>query len=95
MLESYFKLSSQGTNPRTELIAGITTFLAMAYIVFVNPEILAASGMDRTSVFVATCLASAIGSLIMGLYANYPIAVAPGMGGLAVGPILGASGGRV
>ena len=80
MLESYFKLSSQGTNPRTELIAGITTFLAMAYIVFVNPEILAASGMDRTSVFVATCLASAIGSLIMGLYANYPIAVAPGMG---------------
>ena len=80
MLESYFKLSSQGTNPRTELIAGITTFLAMVYIVFVNPEILAASGMDRSSVFVATCLASAIGSLIMGLYANYPIAVAPGMG---------------
>ena len=80
MLESYFKLSSQSTNPRTELIAGVTTFLAMAYIVFVNPEILAASGMDRSSVFVATCLASAIGSLIMGLYANYPIAVAPGMG---------------
>ncbi len=80
MLENYFKLSSQNSNLYTEFIAGVTTFLAMAYIVFVNPEILAASGMDRNSVFVATCLATAIGTLVMGLYANYPIAVAPGMG---------------
>ncbi len=80
MLDSYFKLSEHGSNLRTELIAGATTFLAMAYIIFVNPDILSAAGMDRNSVFVATCLVSAIGSLIMGLYANYPITVAPGMG---------------
>ena len=80
MLDSFFKLSEHGTNPRRELIGGLTTFLAMAYIIFVNPEILSASGMDRDAVFVATCLAAAVGSLIMGLYANYPIAVAPGMG---------------
>lgn len=80
MFDSYFKLSEHGSNLRTELIAGVTTFLAMAYIIFVNPDILSASGMDRNSVFVATCLVSAIGSLIMGLYANYPITVAPGMG---------------
>ena len=80
MLDSFFKLSAQGTNLRTEVIAGLTTFLAMVYIIFVNPEILSAAGMDRHAVFVATCLAAAIGSLIMGLYANYPIALAPGMG---------------
>ena len=65
---------------RTEVIAGITTFLTMAYIMFVNPMILAETGMDHGAVFVATCLAAAIGTLIMGLYANYPIALAPGMG---------------
>ena len=80
MLDSYFKLSEHGTTLRTELIAGGTTFLAMSYIIFVNPEILSAAGMDHNAVFVATCLAAAIGSLIMGLYANYPIALAPGMG---------------
>lgn len=80
MLNSYFGFSERGTSLRTEIIAGLTTFLAMAYIIFVNPEILSASGMDRDAVFVATCLAAAIGSLIMGLYANYPIAMAPGMG---------------
>jgi adenine/guanine/hypoxanthine permease len=80
MLESVFKLSDYQTNLRQEAIGGATTFLAMAYIIFVNPEILAAAGMDRDAVFVATCLAAAIGSLIMGLYANYPIALAPGMG---------------
>jgi AGZA family xanthine/uracil permease-like MFS transporter len=80
MLGNYFKLSEHNTNVRTELIAGATTFLAMAYIIFVNPEILSASGMDRNAVFVATCVAAAIGSLFMGLYANYPIALAPGMG---------------
>ncbi len=80
MLESYFQLKEHGTNVRTELLAGLTTFLTMAYIIFVNPAILAETGMDRGAVFVATCVASAVGTLIMGLYANYPIALAPGMG---------------
>jgi AGZA family xanthine/uracil permease-like MFS transporter len=80
MLESLFKLSANGTNVRTEILAGITTFLTMAYIIFVNPSILSAAGMDHGAVFVATCLAAAAGTLIMGLYANYPVALAPGMG---------------
>jgi AGZA family xanthine/uracil permease-like MFS transporter len=80
VLETYFKLTENGTNVRTELIAGLTTFLTMAYIAFVNPSILAAAGMDQGAVFVATCVAAAVGSLIMGLWANYPIALAPGMG---------------
>jgi len=80
MLESTFKLSENGTTVRTEILAGVTTFLTMAYIMFVNPTILSAAGMDFGAVFVATCLAAAIGTLIMGLYANYPIALAPGMG---------------
>ncbi len=80
MLNAYFQLSEHGTTIRTEVLAGISTFLTMAYIVFVNPDILSAAGMPRDSVFVATCLAAALGSLIMGLYANYPIAMAPGMG---------------
>ncbi len=80
MLESLFKLSANGTNVRTEILAGITTFLTMAYILFVNPTILSAAGMDHGAVFVATCLAAAAGTLIMGLYANYPVALAPGMG---------------
>ena len=80
MLERYFQLSAHGTTVRTEVLAGTTTFLTMAYIIFVNPDILSAAGMPRDAVFVATCLAAAIGSLIMGLYANYPIAIAPGMG---------------
>lgn len=65
---------------RTEIVAGTTTFLTMAYIAFVNPPILAAAGMDVDAVFVATCLAAAFGSLVMGLFANYPVALAPGMG---------------
>ena len=77
-LERYFKLKDNGTNVRTELLAGLTTFLTMAYIIFVNPSILGDAGMPKDSVFVATCLAAAIGTLIMGLYANYPIALAPG-----------------
>jgi AGZA family xanthine/uracil permease-like MFS transporter len=80
MLEKLFQLKAHHTTVRTEVIAGITTFLAMAYILFVNPTILSATGMDKGSVFVATCLAAAIGSLLMGLIANYPIALAPGMG---------------
>ncbi|MEM7444775.1 MAG: NCS2 family permease, partial [Pseudomonadota bacterium] len=77
MLDAIFKLSENNTTVRTELIAGATTFLAMAYIAFVNPQILAAAGMDRDAVFVATCLAATFGSAFMGLYARYPIAVAP------------------
>jgi AGZA family xanthine/uracil permease-like MFS transporter len=79
-IERVFDLRSHGTNVRTELLAGLTTFLTMAYIIFVNPSILADAGMPKDAVFIATCLAAAIGSLIMGLYANYPIAMAPGMG---------------
>lgn len=80
MLDGFFKLKEHGTNVRTEVVAGITTFLTMAYIIFVNPQILATTGMDQSAVFVATCLAAALGSAIMGFYANWPIAMAPGMG---------------
>jgi adenine/guanine/hypoxanthine permease len=80
VLENYFKLKENGTDVRTELVAGLTTFLTMAYIIFVNPSILGDAGMPKDAVFVATCVAAALGSLIMGLYANYPIAMAPGMG---------------
>ena len=80
MLERLFKLKEHGTTVRTEIVAGITTFLTMAYIIFVNPSILAAAGMPQDAVFVATCLIAALGTGIMALYANYPIALAPGMG---------------
>jgi len=80
MFERYFQLKAHNTTVRKEVIGGVTTFLTMAYIIFVNPSILAQAGMDQGAVFVATCLASAVGCLIMGLYANYPIALAPGMG---------------
>jgi AGZA family xanthine/uracil permease-like MFS transporter len=79
-IESLFKLREHGSDVRTELVAGLTTFLTMAYIIFVNPGILHDAGMPRDAVFVATCLAAALGSAIMGLYANYPIGMAPGMG---------------
>lgn len=80
MLERYFGLSAQGTDVRTEFIAGLTTFLTMVYIVFVNPIILGKTGMDQGAVFVATCVAAAVSTLVMAFYANYPIALAPGMG---------------
>lgn len=80
MFEKLFKLAEHNTNVKQEVIAGFTTFLTMAYIIFVNPNMLALTGMDSGAVFVATCLAAAIGCLIMGLFANYPIALAPGMG---------------
>lgn len=80
MIETLFRLSDNKTTTRTELLAGATTFLTMAYILFVNPAILKDAGMDAGAVFVATCLAAAFGSLVMGLYANYPVALAPGMG---------------
>ncbi|MCE4936766.1 NCS2 family permease [Aliivibrio fischeri] len=80
MLEKLFQLKANGTTVRTEVIAGITTFLTMAYVIFVNPAILADAGMDKGAVFVATCIAAAIGCFIMGFVANFPIAQAPGMG---------------
>ncbi|WP_010489590.1 NCS2 family permease [Pseudomonas sp. S9] len=80
MLERLFQLKAHNTNIRTEMLAGLTTFLTMAYILFVNPSILGETGMDKGAIFVATCLAAAIGSAIMGFIANYPIALAPGMG---------------
>ncbi len=80
MLDSFFKLTEHKTTIKTEVIAGFTTFLTMGYIIFVNPDILAQAGIDRDAAFVATCLAAAIGTLLMGLIANYPIALAPGMG---------------
>ena len=80
LLERYFRLREQGTDVRTEFIAGLTTFLTMVYIVFVNPAILGKTGMDTGAVFVATCVAAAVSTMVMALYANYPIALAPGMG---------------
>lgn len=80
VLERLFKLSENKTNFRTEVLAGVTTFLTMCYIIIVNPMILSETGMDHGAVFVATCLAAAIGCFVMGLVANYPIALAPGMG---------------
>ncbi|MFN3889719.1 MAG: NCS2 family permease [Beijerinckiaceae bacterium] len=80
MLEKLFQLQANGTTVRREAVAGLTTFLTMAYIIFVNPSILQIAGMDFGAVFMATCLAAAFGSAFMGLYANYPIALAPGMG---------------
>ncbi len=80
MLDKFFKLKDHNTSVKQEIIAGTSTFLAMAYIIVVNPQILSNTGMDYGAVFVATCLAAAIGSLLMGLLANYPIALAPGMG---------------
>ncbi len=79
-LDRYFGLVRSGSSVRTEVVAGVTTFLTMVYIVFVNPAILANAGMDKGAVFVATCLAAAVSTLVMALYANYPIALAPGMG---------------
>jgi len=80
MLEKMFKLKENNTNVRTEVIAGITTFMTMAYILAVNPNLLSAAGMNATAVLIATCLASFVGTLAMALLANYPFALAPGMG---------------
>ena len=80
MLEKFFKLKENGTDAKTEILAGITTFMTMAYILAVNPSILAAAGMDQGAVFTATALAALIGTLLMAVCANYPFALAPGMG---------------
>jgi AGZA family xanthine/uracil permease-like MFS transporter len=78
--ETYFEFARLGTNWRTEILAGVTTFLTMAYIVLVNPAILSATGMPLAAVTAATCLSAAFGSILMGVVARYPIALAPGMG---------------
>ncbi len=78
--DRYFGLRRADTDVRTEFIAGLTTFLTMVYIVFVNPQILGNAGMDKGAVFVATCIAAAASTAVMALYANYPVALAPGMG---------------
>ena len=91
-IEKLFGLERHGTNIRVESLAGLTTFLAMAYITVVNPSILSETGMDFGAVFVATCIAGAFGSIVMGLHGNYPIAQAPGMaqnGFFAFGVVLG------
>jgi len=80
VLDRLFDLRNSGSSLRTELVAGLTTFLTMVYIVFVNPQILGNAGMDKGAVFVATCIAAAVSTAVMALYANYPIALAPGMG---------------
>jgi len=80
MFETLFRLRENGTTIRTEIVAGATTYLTMAYIAFINPVILGDAGMDRGAVFVATCLASALATALMALFANYPLALAPGMG---------------
>ena len=80
MLEKMFKLRQNGTDGKTEVLAGITTFMTMAYILAVNPSIMAEAGMDQGAVFTATALAALVGTLLMALFANYPFALAPGMG---------------
>jgi adenine/guanine/hypoxanthine permease len=80
VLERLFHLRDNATSLRVETLGGVTTFMTMAYIVFVNPAVLSQAGMDFGAVMTATCLAAAVGTLVMGLLANYPIAMAPAMG---------------
>ncbi|MFZ2318104.1 MAG: solute carrier family 23 protein, partial [Trichococcus flocculiformis] len=79
-MENFFKLKEHGTTVSTEVVAGITTFFAMSYIIFVNPAILSLSGMPSQAVFLATIISAAVSTLVMGLFANVPYALAPGMG---------------
>ena len=80
MLEKIFKLKNHSTDFKSEILAGITTFITMAYIIFVNPQMMAASGMDIGASFVGTCIAASIACIAMGVYANWPVGLAPGMG---------------
>lgn len=80
MLERLFGLKAEGVSARSEMLAGVTVFFTMAYILFVNPQILSTAGMDRGAVFMATAIAAALTTALMGLYANLPVALAPGMG---------------
>ena len=79
-IENFFKLKDFNTTIQKELLAGFTTFVTMAYIVFVNPQIMSLAGMDQGAVFVGTCLAAALACFLMGLFANWPVGLAPGMG---------------
>ena len=79
-IKNYFQLDELNTNVRREILAGFTTFISMAYILFVNPSVLGQTGMDKGAVFTATAIASAIGCILMGVLAKYPIATAPGLG---------------
>ena len=79
-LDNFFKTKSHSTDIQTEIVAGITTFITMAYIIFVNPQMMAQTGMDHGAIFVGTCLAAALACLFMGLFANWPVGLAPGMG---------------
>ena len=79
-LDNFFKTKSHSTDIQTEIVAGITTFITMAYIIFVNPQMMAQTGMDHGAIFVGTCLAAAVACLFMGLFANWPVGLAPGMG---------------
>ena len=80
MFEKIFKLKSNNTSVSREILAGVTTFVTMAYIIFVNPQMMAVSGMDLGASFVGTCLAASIACIIMGIYSNWPVSLAPGMG---------------
>ena len=80
MIEEFFKFRENGTNFTKEIIGGCTTFLAMSYIIFVQPALLSATGMDFNAVMAATCISSALACFLMGILANYPIALAPAMG---------------
>ena len=80
MLKDYFRLEKEGTSVRTEALAGVTTFATMAYIIFVQPVVLGAAGMDSGAVFTSTCLITAFATVLMALLAKYPVAVAPAMG---------------
>ena len=79
-LSNFFKLAENNTDINRELMAGLTTFITMAYIIFVNPQLMASSGMDQGASFVGTCLAAALACLVMGIFANWPVGLAPGMG---------------
>ena len=79
-LEQIFKFQDNNTTIKKEFLAGFTTFITMAYIIFVNPQMMSQSGMDEGAIFVGTCLAAALACIVMGLYANWPVGLAPGMG---------------
>ena len=80
MIDNFFQLKKNKTSITQELLAGVTTFVTMAYIVFVNPQMMSASGMDQGASFVGTCLAAALACFVMALYSNWPVSLAPGMG---------------
>ena len=80
LVERFFKLEENKTNLKSEFLGGFTSFITMAYIIFVNPQIMSSTGMDQGAVFVGTCLAAALACFLMGLFANWPVGLAPGMG---------------